>query len=121
MGRRRDLPSIFAAVGSTTATPVAAVLVVGAAIAGPVRIGNVQTTWSCSAFSVLIDYATTNHAALQLNASVRLFPRVIPALGLGACLFLACWVERTIWMVGLGLIGGGLVWHVLARRFSRSA
>jgi len=29
---------------------------------------------------------------------------------------LAFWVERSVWLVGLGVIGIGLVWHLTARR-----
>jgi len=38
-----------------------------------------------------------------------------PLIGLINCLGLAFWVDPTIWIVGIGLIGAGLVWHVLAR------
>lgn len=120
MGRRRDIPSFFAQVDSSTATPYAAVILVGVMIAGLVLIGDVKTTWSFSAFSVLIYYAITNLAAIQMNEDERLYPRLIPWLGLFSCLFLAFWVEPLIWMIGLGLIAGGLIWHWLAVRMTRS-
>lgn len=118
MGRRRDVPSLFANVSEQTATPHAGVIVVGLLIAGLVWIGDVKTTWSFSAFTVLIYYAITNLAAIRLRPEERLYPQVIPWLGLFSCLFLAFWVDPMIWMIGLGLIGGGLVWHFLARRLA---
>lgn len=121
MARRRDVPSVFAQVSNVTATPHAAVIVVGILIGGLVLIGDVKTTWSFSAFTVLIYYAITNLAAIRLNDDERLYPRLIPWLGLFSCLFLAFWVETVIWMVGLGLIATGLIWHWLARRLNHSA
>jgi APA family basic amino acid/polyamine antiporter len=80
-----------------------------------VLVGNVKTTWSFSAFSVLIYYAITNFAALQLSPQERLYPRWIAVLGLLSCLFLAFWVESSIWQLGLGLIVAGLIWHQVRR------
>jgi APA family basic amino acid/polyamine antiporter len=119
MGRRRDIPSLFARVSGTTATPFPAVVLVGVLIAGLVLIGDVRTTWSFSAFSVLIYYAITNLAAIRLNANERLYPRPIPWVGLASCLFLAFWVEPLIWLIGLGLIAGGLMWYGAARRLTQ--
>ena len=75
----------------------------------------VATTWSFSAFTVLVYYALTNLSALRLPAEERRFPRIVPLLGLGSCLGLVFWVEPTIWAAGLGLIGAGLIWHFLGR------
>lgn len=120
MGRRRDIPSLFSRIAGSTATPFAAVLLVAGLIAGLVLIGDVKTTWSFSAFTVLIYYAITNLATLRLSDKERLYPRLIPWMGLSSCLFLAFWVEPLIWMIGLGLIAGGLIWYWAARRLDPS-
>jgi basic amino acid/polyamine antiporter, APA family len=119
MGRRSDMPPVTARVNEITSTPYVAVAVIGGAIAALVLIGNVNTTWSFSAFTVLIYYAITNLASLRLNKQERLFPRWLAVAGLIACLFLAFWVEIQIWLVGLGLIAFGLVWHAVAQRLIR--
>ncbi|MGD1716820.1 APC family permease [Dapis sp. BLCC M172] len=116
MGRRRDVPRIFARLNSGETTPYVAVVVVGVAIAFLVLIGDVKTTWSFSAFNVLIYYAITNFAALQLSPEERLYPKWLGWVGLASCLFLAFWVEQQIWLVGLGLIIVGLIWHSLIHR-----
>jgi APA family basic amino acid/polyamine antiporter len=118
MGRRLDMPSAVAHINAAGTTPTVAVIVIAVVIAGLALIGNVRTTWSFSAFTVLIYYALTNLAALQLSAQERLFPRWISWAGLAACLFLAFWVETIIWVIGLGLIVLGLIWHFIARRLS---
>ncbi|NEP83846.1 MAG: amino acid permease [Okeania sp. SIO3B3] len=116
MGRRRDVPKVIARLNSQQTTPYIAVIVVGVAIAFLVLIGDVKTTWSFSAFNVLIYYAITNFAALKLSAEERLYPKWLGWVGLAACLFLAFWVEQQIWLVGLGLILVGLIWHSLIHR-----
>jgi APA family basic amino acid/polyamine antiporter len=114
MARRGDAPRWLARIGGSQASPYFAVGLVGAAIAGLALIGDVKTTWSFSAFTVLVYYAITNLAALRLDERQRLYPRPFAWLGLVACLFLAFWVPWRIWAVGLGFIGLGLIWHTIA-------
>jgi len=64
---------------------------------------------------VLIYYAITNAAALKIPTAMLLYPRWLAWAGLFGCLFLAFWVDRQIWLTGLGLIGAGLVWHWAAQ------
>ncbi len=120
MGRRLDMPKATANLNQTGTTPYVAVIVMGLLIAGLVLIGDVRTTWSFSAFNVLIYYSLTNLAALQLSDDERLFPRWVSVAGLAACVFLAFWVEVDIWLIGLGLLALGLLWHAVARRFSQA-
>jgi len=117
MGRRNDVPALFAGVDDR-GSPRPAIIGVGLAIGALALIGNVETTWSFSAFTVLIYYAITNLAALRLPRAKRLFPPAVAWCGLAACLSLAFFVEREIWMVGLGLILVGLLWHWGARRLA---
>jgi APA family basic amino acid/polyamine antiporter len=116
MSRRGDMPPALAKLDEHS-SPRAAVIATGVLIAGLAMIGSVKTTWSFSAFTVLVYYAITNLAALKLPAQHRRYGRWIPALGVVSCLGLAFWVEPTIWLVGLGLIAAGLVWKLFARRW----
>jgi basic amino acid/polyamine antiporter, APA family len=109
MGRQGDMPKVVARLNPATTTPPIAVAVMGGMVALLVTIGNVKTTWSLSAFTVLIYYTLTNLAALRLAPSERLYPRWIAAIGLISCLTLAFWVEPAIWQWGLGLIAIGLL------------
>jgi APA family basic amino acid/polyamine antiporter len=120
MARRQDMPRSLARLNHSRTTPYLAVVVMGLAIAGFVLIGNVKTTWSFSAFTVLIYYALTNLSALKLSPQERLYPKWVAWLGLACCLFLAFWVEQQIWLIGLGLIVVGLIWKAVFRLLSTS-
>jgi APA family basic amino acid/polyamine antiporter len=120
MGRRLDVPRVLARLNPAGTTPYVAVVFVEITIALLILIGDVKTTWSFSAFSVLIYYAITNLAALQLSPAERLYPQWLAWLGLAACLFLAFWVERQIWLTGLALIAVGLIWRAIVRRPTRN-
>ncbi|MCW8128989.1 MAG: amino acid permease [Planctomycetota bacterium] len=119
MGRRRDMPSALAKVHERHATPHVAVLVVGVIVLGLVCIGNLRTTWSFSAFTVLIYSALTNLCALRMPPEKRLYPRALAWCGLGSCLFLAFWVDWQVWLAGLGLMIFGWWWHTVARVAAR--
>ena len=116
MARRGDAPAAFQRIGHGKASPVRAVWACGLVVAGLVLIGDVRTTWSFSAFTVLLYYGITNLAALRLPPGKRLFPPWIPAFGLAGCLGLAFWVESTIWMAGLALLALGLAGHAVRHR-----
>jgi APA family basic amino acid/polyamine antiporter len=120
MGRRLDVPRVLARLNPAGTTPYVAVVFVEITIALLILIGDVKTTWSFSAFSVLIYYAITNLAALQLSPAERLYPQWLAWLGLAACLFLAFWVERQIWLTGLALIAAGWIWRAIVRRPTRN-
>ena len=111
MARRKDLPNALSSINRETKSPVAAVWGTALIIGLLVLSGDVVFTWSFSAFTVLIYYAITNLSAFMLPAELRLYPRIIPALGLLGCLFLAFWIEPAIWGSGLAILGVGLIWH----------
>ena len=121
MGRRGDLPRVLAKLDSRGESPTAAVVAVGVLIVVMTTLGDVRTTWSFSAFAVLIYYSLTNLAALRLSKEERLYPAWISAIGLVACGFLAFWVDPNIWLTGLGVLAAGLLLRPLLRAvYSRS-
>jgi basic amino acid/polyamine antiporter, APA family len=118
MARRRDVPAFLARIHPKTQSPVPSVLVTGLIIGVLVLTGDVVFTWSFSAFTVLIYYSITNLSAFMMPEDLRIYPQVIPVLGLSGCLFLAFWIEPRIWISGLALLGLGLIWHTIARRIA---
>ncbi|MBE9123771.1 amino acid permease [Tychonema sp. LEGE 07199] len=120
MGRRLDVPRVLARLNPSGTTPYVAVVFVEITIALLILVGDVKITWSFSAFNVLIYYAITNLAALQLSPAQRLYPQWLAWVGLAACLFLAFWVEREIWLTGLALIATGWVLRAIVRQPTRN-
>ncbi|MEM9110081.1 MAG: amino acid permease [Planctomycetota bacterium] len=116
MGRRHDVPRLFGKINDAGTTPVPAVLGVAVVIGALALIGDIKTTWSFSAFTVLIYYGITNLAALRLPAENRLYPRAFSYAGLAGCLFLCWFVNPWVWLFGLKLIVVGLLWHWMAPR-----
>lgn len=121
MGRRGDMPSGLARINTHRSTPQAAVLFTGIVIGCIVLVGSIRVAWAFSAFAVLIYYAITNLAALQIPTDARLVPRWVAWAGLIACLFLAFWVDPAVWIVGLILIAVGLIWQMIAWRIFRTS
>lgn len=121
MGRRGDAPRAFGRLDAGGTTPTAAVVAVGAAVALLALLGDVRTTWSFSAFTVLVYYAVTNLAALALPPAARTFPRAAAWLGLVGCLGLAFFVEARVWLVGVGLLGGAVLLRALVRGAGRTS
>ncbi len=116
MSRRRDLPSFFEKTNTKGDSPERAVIACGLFVASLTLIGDVYVTWSFSAFTVLIYYSITNLSAIRLPETMRLYPKWLGYCGLGACLFIAFWVEQDIWLWGLGLITIGLMIHGLGKK-----
>jgi APA family basic amino acid/polyamine antiporter len=116
MGRRGELPPVLGRLSAKGDAPAAAVIAVGAIVAGLTLLGDVETTWAFSAFTILVYYAITNLAALRLPKAQRLYPPVVAWAGLAGCAFLAVWVPRGIWLPGLALIAAGLAWRLVAVR-----
>ena len=121
MGRRSDMPAATARLDAAGKTPVIAVIVIGLIVGCLALIGDVRTTWSFSAFTVLIYYALTNAAALRLPRDQRFLPRWLAWAGLASCLFLVAFIDPGIWVSGVVVLVGGLLWHQVARRMTGPA
>jgi APA family basic amino acid/polyamine antiporter len=119
MGRRGDMPGILAFVSQRSQVPTIACLVIGVVIAGMAAFGSIKTTWSFSAFTVLLYYSLTCLAALRLSDAERLFPRSVPAVGLIANLSLAFWVDWSVWLCGIAILGVGTGWWLGFRSLNR--
>ncbi len=107
MARRREMPAALDRISEGTSSPTRAVWAIGAFIGALVLLGDIETTWSFSAFTVLVYYGLTNLAALRLPVAARRFPRWIAVAGLVSCFGLAFFVEWQVWLAGTGLLGLG--------------
>lgn len=109
MARRREMPTSLDYVRQDNSSPTRAVWAIGALIGGLVLLGDLKTTWSFSAFTVLVYYGLTNWAALRLPPQSRRYPRWISVAGLISCSGLAFFVDPKVIVAGLSLLALGLL------------
>ncbi len=118
MGRRGDMPVFFTNLNSAGTTPDLAVIAVGITIALLVCIGDVKATWSFGTFGALYRSAIISLAALRISEEQRLYPQWISWLSFWSSLLLAFFIEWYYWLISLGLIGVGLIWHFAFRQLN---
>lgn len=121
MGRRGEAPAIFARVDAARSSPKPAVAAVSLVVLCIAALGTVKAAWSFSAVTVLIYYGLTNLAALRLPPEARLYPRVIPMLGLVGCLGLAVFIEPVYWAAAAGVLAAGFGLRTLLNRGPKQA
>ncbi|KRH95813.1 MULTISPECIES: APC family permease [Cylindrospermopsis] len=120
MGRRGDMPKLFAKLNTAGTTPEFAVIFVGIAIAVLVLIGDVRVTWSFGTFGALYRSFITSLSALQIGDQERLYPKWISWFSLCSSVVLAFCIEWYYWTIGLGLVIVGLIWRFIFRQLYTS-
>jgi APA family basic amino acid/polyamine antiporter len=115
MGRRGDLPKKVSIINKN-GSPTTAIVLTSIVIIILVSSGDIKLTWSFSAFTVLIYYSITNLSAIRLQKNQRLYPEIISYAGLGACLFLAFWIEFPVLLAGSAILAVTLIFKFLLNR-----
>jgi APA family basic amino acid/polyamine antiporter len=105
MGRRGDMPARLSLL-DVNSQPFTATVLSGATIALVCLVGDIRLAWSFSGFTVLLYYGITNLAALKLDRR-----RWTAWAGLATCVLLSFFVTIQVWLVGIGLVLLGLIWH----------
>jgi basic amino acid/polyamine antiporter, APA family len=104
MARSGDLPVALALVTEGSRSPARAVWAVGLTTTSLTLLGDLETTWAFSAFTVLVYYGITNVAALRLPAADRRYPALVAWVGLASCAGLAAFVPWRTALAGVGLV-----------------
>jgi APA family basic amino acid/polyamine antiporter len=120
MARRGDLPAPLSRVDAGSGAPVRAVLLVGAGAALAAAFGTLQAIVPAASFAILLYYAIANLAALRMPRAARLYPAVVPATGLAACLGLAASLAPRTIAVGLAVLAAGFVARSAVRALARA-
>ena len=115
MARRGDLPAIFAHVHPRYGVPNRATLVIGAIAAVVAATGTLRGVAAAASFAILIYYGIANLAALRMPSEQRLYPQLVPAVGLTACVLLALSLSRVVIGTGLVVLAVGAALRVLLR------
>ncbi|MGH7885841.1 MAG: APC family permease [Thermodesulfobacteriota bacterium] len=113
MGRNGDLPGFLSRVSPKRRTPVYSILASSFIIGIFVFLSDIKTTWSFSAFTVLIYYGITNLAALRLSKKERFYPKSISTIGLFFCFLIAFYIEFDVVKKGLILLAAGIIFFVV--------
>jgi basic amino acid/polyamine antiporter, APA family len=118
MARRRDLPGFLEHVHPRYGVPGRAVLLIGAVAAVVAATGTLRGVASAASFTILVYYGIANLAALRMPARAKLFPDVVPVVGMVACAVLALSLTPSVIVAGVIVLGVGLLIR-LGVRWSR--
>lgn len=116
MARRGDLPGALGHVHPTHGVPGRAVLVIGAIAAVVAGTGTLAGVVSAAAFTILLYYAIANLAALRMPARAKLYPDLVPWVGLVSCILLALSLSAGTILAGSAILGLGLLGRFVTRR-----
>jgi APA family basic amino acid/polyamine antiporter len=121
MSKRRDLPRTFAKLHSRFNTPYYSVWILGTLMALLVLFVDLTKVVAISTFATLFYYSIANIAALRLKTQNRLYPRIVPALGIATCIVLLVFIfffsPQSIDIGVAGLLGGTI--YYIAQKLSR--
>ena len=113
MARRKDLPEAFIKLHPKHVTPYYSIWIVGILMALFVLFINLSRVVAISTFALLFYYALANLSALNLKAEKRLYPRLVPVLGILTCLALFAFIPYEAIIIGaIGLIGGAVYYAI---------
>jgi APA family basic amino acid/polyamine antiporter len=75
-----------------------------------------------STFALLFYYGVANICALRLKTSDRVYPRIVPALGVSTCLGLLVallFTSPRAWLIGIAGLAGGTSYYAAKGRLLR--
>jgi APA family basic amino acid/polyamine antiporter len=123
MSKRRDIPQTFGKLHPKFNTPYYSVWFLGILMALLVLFVDLTKVVAISTFATLFYYSIANVAALRLKAQNRLYPSIVPVLGLVTCLVLQVFIFFVSpQSLDLGLAGllGGTIYYIAKKRSSRT-
>jgi basic amino acid/polyamine antiporter, APA family len=118
MARRRDLPGFLEHVHPRYGVPGRAVLLIGAVAAVVAATGTLRGVASAASFTILVYYGIANLAALRMPERAKLFPDVVPVVGMVACAVLALSLTPSVIVAGVIVLAVGFLIR-LGVRWSR--
>jgi basic amino acid/polyamine antiporter, APA family len=116
MARRGDLPRFLERVHPRWGVPGRAVLAIGAVAAVVAATGTLREVASAASFTILVYYGIANAAALRMPRAAKLYPDLVPAVGLAACALLALSLAPRVIVAGTGVLAVGLLLRLALRR-----
>jgi APA family basic amino acid/polyamine antiporter len=119
MAREGDMPQTFKEIHPQFGTPYRAILLVGSIMAALALFVPLTQVAAISTFALLFYYSWANICALKLKCEKRLYPKVVPAVGLTLCLTLlgvVVFANWQAWTIGLTCLAIGTAVYGLKKR-----
>lgn len=120
MSKRRDIPQIFAKLHPKFDTPYYAIWILGTIMALLVLFADLTKVVAISTFATLFYYSIANIAAMHLKGKNRLYPSIVPVLGIATCLLLLGFIVFTSPQtldVGIAGLAIGAIYYFVAKKF----
>jgi APA family basic amino acid/polyamine antiporter len=118
MAKRKDIPRAFSKLHSRHNTPYYSVWIIGVLMTLLVLFVDLKQVVAISTFALLFYYALANVSALRLKIQKRLYPRIVPLLGLVTCFAMLLFIllaSPQAWIIGVAaLIIGGIYYKAKA-------
>jgi APA family basic amino acid/polyamine antiporter len=118
MARRGDLPAWVDAVHSVHGVPHRAVVLMGAVGVVIAATGSLREVAAAASFTILVYYGIANVAAYCMPRSEKLFPNLVPIVGMIACVVLALSLPVRTIAIGLGVLATGFAARWTYREFA---
>lgn len=119
MARRNDIPQVLGKLHPKYNTPHFSIWIVGILMALLALFVDLSSVVAISTFALLFYYAMANVSALKLKVQSRLYPRVIPVLGVITCVALAVFIlfaSLQAWIIGVAGLMGGIIYYFVRKR-----
>ncbi len=120
MARESDMPSVMCKIHSKFGTPYYSIWIVGGMMALMALFVDLPRVAAVSTFSLLFYYTFANVCALRLKIENRLYPKVLPLVGLALCLALLAVVvfaSLQALVIGIACLAVGAAVYAIKSRF----
>ncbi len=115
MARRHDMPTVLSKIHSKFGTPYIAIWSVGIVMALVVLFADLAGTIAVSTFGLVFTYICANIAALKLKPENRMYPKIVPIIGLSTSILIMLFIllaTPTAWLTGAAfLVAGVLIYY----------
>ena len=119
MSKRRDMPQIFAKLHPKFDTPYYAIWILGIIMALLVLFADLTKVVAISTFATLFYYSIANIAAMHLKGKNRMYPPIVPVLGIATCLILLGFIVFTLPQtldIGIAGLAIGAIYYFVAKK-----
>ncbi len=119
MAENRDLPRFLGKIHPRLDTPYPAIILASILMIILVFVSDLSQIVAVSTLSSLIYYGIGNFSALKLKAGQRMYPQIIPVMGIITCALFAVIVifkSPVAWIIGIIILLAGFIFYKFGRK-----